>query len=157
LLTGKPWDGATVGRNLGVDSGPFKREAVMTTLVVQAAWALLAAFLLSLVYEIYRATAKAGTSRYDSVDAFVKNNVALYVVAAVVIGLLFVGFDWAPVIGLVFSVVVIVASILFYNPRILLDRQPGIVDWFEDLVFTGLVFVGAALLLYQVLGVTLEP
>jgi hypothetical protein len=39
----------------------------------------------------------------------------------------------------------------------MLDRQPGRVDWFEDIVFTGLVFVGAALLLYQVLGVTLEP
>jgi hypothetical protein len=61
------------------------------------------------------------------------------------------------VIGLVFSVVVIGASILFYNPRIMLDRQPGRVDWFEDIVFTGLVFVGAALLLYQALGVTLEP
>src|SRR3990170_857714 len=108
----------------------------MTTLVVQAAWALLAAFPLSLVYEIYRATAKAGTSRHDSMDAFAKNNVALYVVAAVVIGLLLVGFDWAPVIGLVFSVVVIVASIVFYNPRIMIDRQPGVVDWFEDMVFT---------------------
>ena len=129
----------------------------MTTLAEQAAWALIAAFLLSLVYEIYRATAKAGTSRHDSMDSFVKNNVALYVVAAVVIGLLFVGFDWAPVIGLVFSVVVIGASILFYNPRIMLDRQPAMIDWFEDVVFTGLVFVAAALLLYKVLGVTLEP
>jgi hypothetical protein len=129
----------------------------MTTLAVQAAWALVAAFLLSLVYEIYRATAKAGTSRHDSMDSFVKNNVALYVVAAVVIGLLFVGFDWAPVIGLVFSVVVIGASILFYNPRIMLERQPAMIDWFEDVVFTGLVFVAAALLLYQVLGLTLEP
>ncbi len=94
----------------------------MTTLAMQAAWALVAAFLLSRVYEIYRATAKAGISRHDSMDSFVKNNVALYVVATVVIGLLFVGFDWAPVIGLVFSVVVIAASILFYNPRIMLDR-----------------------------------
>jgi hypothetical protein len=129
----------------------------LTTLAVQAAWALVAAFLLSLVYEIWRATAKAGTSRHDSMDSFVKNNVVLYVVAAVVIGLLFVRFDWAPLIGLVFSVVVIVASILFYNPRIMLDRQPGMIDWFEDMAFTGLVFVAAALLLYQVLGVTLEP
>jgi hypothetical protein len=129
----------------------------MTTLVAQAAWALVAAFLLSLVYEIYRATAKAGISRHDSMDAFVKNNIALYVVAAVVIGLLFIGFDWAPLIGLVFSVVVIGASILFYNPRIMLERQPAVIDWFEDVVFTGLVFVAAALLLYQVLGVTLEP
>jgi hypothetical protein len=129
----------------------------MTTLVAQAAWALVAAFLLSLVYEIYRATAKAGISRHDSMDAFVKNNIALYVVAAVVIGLLFVGFDWAPLIGLMFSVVVIGASILFYNPRIMLERQPAVIDWFEDVVFTGLVFVAAALLLYQVLGVTFEP
>lgn len=129
----------------------------MTTLVAQAAWALVAAFLLSLVYEIYRATAKSGISRHDSMDAFVKNNIARYVVAAVVIGLLFVGFDWAPLIGLVFSVVVIGASILLYNPRIMLERQPAVIDWFEDVVFTGLVFVAAALLLYQVLGVTLEP
>ena len=129
----------------------------MTTLAVQAAWALVAAFLLSLVYEIYRATAKAGASRHDSMDSFVKNNVALYVVAAVVIGLLLVGFDRAPVIGLAFSVVVIGASILFYNPRIMLERQPAMIDWFEDIVFTGLVFVAAALLLYQVLGLTLQP
>ena len=128
----------------------------MTTLAMQAAWALVAAFLLSLVYEIWRATAKAGTSRHDSIDSFVKNNVVLYVVAALVIGLLFVEFDWAPLIGLVFSVVVIGASILFYNPRIMLERQPGMIDWFEDVVFTGLVFVAAALLLYQALGVTLE-
>jgi hypothetical protein len=124
---------------------------------LQAAWALVAAFLLSLVYETYRATAKAGTSRHDSMDSFLKNNIALYVVAAVVIGLLFVGFEWAPVIGLVFSVVVIGASILFYNPRIMLGRLPGMIDWFEDIVFTGLVFVAATLLLYQVLGVALLP
>jgi hypothetical protein len=129
----------------------------MTGLATQAAWVLAAAFLLSLVYEIYRATVKAGTSRHDSIDAFVKNNVVLYMLAAVVIGLLFVGFDWASVIGLVFSVVVIGASILYYNPRIMLDRQPGMIDWFEDVVFTGLVFVAGALLLYQVLGVALEP
>ena len=129
----------------------------MTSLATQAAWALIAAFVLSLVYEIYRATAQAGTSRHDSKDSFVKNNVALYLVAAAVIGLLFVGFDWAPVIGLLFSAAVIGASIVYYNPRIMLDRQPGMIDWFEDVVFTGLVFVAGALLLYQVLGVALEP
>jgi hypothetical protein len=39
----------------------------------------------------------------------------------------------------------------------LIDRQPAVIDWFEDVVFAGLVFVAAALLLYQVLGVALEP
>jgi phosphatidylserine synthase len=129
----------------------------MTDLVTQAAWVLSAAFVLSLAYEVYRATAKAGTSPHDSKESFVKNNVPLYVVAAVVIVLLFSGLAWAPWVGLIFSAVVVGASILFYNPKIMLERDPGVVDWFEDLVFTGLVFVAAALLLYQVLGVTFEP
>jgi hypothetical protein len=79
------------------------------------------------------------------------------VVAAVVIVFLFVGFEWAPWVGLIFSAVVTAASILFYNPKILLERDPGAVDWFEDIAFTSLVFLALALLLYQVLGVTLEP
>lgn len=129
----------------------------MTDLVTQAAWVLVAAFVLSLAYELYRATAKAGTSRHDSMASFVKNNVALYVVAALVIALLFAGFEWAPWVGLVFSAVVTAASIFFYNPRIMFERDPGVVDWFEDLAFTSLVFLASALLFYQVLGVTLEP
>lgn len=129
----------------------------MTDLVTQAAWVLVAAFVLSLAYELYRATVKAGTSSHDSAASFVKNNVALYVVAAVVIGLLFAGYAWAPWIGLVFSAVVTAASILYYNPKIMLERNPGMVDWFEDLVFTSLVFLAMALLVYQVLDVSLKP
>ena len=129
----------------------------MTDLVTQAAWVLVAAFVLSLGYELYRATAKAGTSPHDSAASFVKNNLALYVVATLVIILLFAGFGWAPWVGLVFSAVVTAASILYYNPKIMLERDPGIVDWLEDLLFTSLVFLAMALLLYQVLGVTLKP
>lgn len=55
------------------------------------------------------------------------------------------------------SAVVTAASILYYNPKILVKRDPRLLDWFEDLVFTSLVFLGMALLSYQVLGVTLEP
>jgi hypothetical protein len=132
-------------------------EVGMTDLVTQAAWVLVAAFVLSLAYELYRATVKAGTSPHDSATSFVKNNVALYVVAALVIALLFAGFGWAPWAGLIFSAVVTAASILYYNPKILLERDPGVVDWFEDLVFTGLVFLAMALLVYQVLDVTLNP
>jgi hypothetical protein len=74
-----------------------------------------------------------------------------------VIALLFGASEWAAWIGLPFSGGAIVASILYYNPTILLERVPGIIDWLEDIVFTGLLFVAAALLLYQVLGVTLQP
>ncbi len=113
------------------------------------AWILVVAFTLSLVYEAYRATVKAGTSRHDSRGAFV-TQLPLYVVAAAVIGLLFVGYPWAAWVGLVFSLAMILVSIFYYNPRIMMEREPGILDWFEDLVFTGLLFVAAALLLYEV-------
>ena len=128
-----------------------------TDLVTQASWVLTAAFVLSLVYEIYRATAKAGTSVHDTPKAFVKDNIPLYTAAAVVIALLFTGVEWAPWAGLIFSAGVAGASILYYNPKVIQDRRPGLVDWFEDLMFTGLLILAAALLAYQVLGVTLEP
>ena len=129
----------------------------MSDLVTQAAWTLVAAFLLSFVYEVYRATAKAGTSRHDSMRAFATNNLAFYAIAASVIAVLFLGFEWAPWVGLIFSGVAIAASILYYNPKILVERAPGVIDWLEDIVFTGLLFVTAALLIYQVLGISLTP
>lgn len=127
----------------------------MSDLVTHAAWVLLATFALSFGYEAYRVTLKAGTSEHDSMRAFARTLV-LYVVAAVVIAALFAGLSWAPWAGLVLSVVAILVSIFYYNPKIMLDRRPGIVDWFEDLVFTGLLFVAATLLLYEVLGLTLQ-
>jgi hypothetical protein len=129
----------------------------VSDLVTQAAWMLVAAFLLSFVYEVYRATAKAGTSRHDSMRAFATNNLAFYAIAASVIAVLFLGFEWAPWVGLIFSGVAIAASILYYNPKILVERAPGVIDWLEDIVFTGLLFVTAALLIYQVLGISLTP
>jgi hypothetical protein len=39
----------------------------------------------------------------------------------------------------------------------MLERSPTSIDWFEDIVFTGLLFVAVGLLLYQVLGITLQP
>ena len=129
----------------------------MTDLVSQAAWMLVGAFALSFAYELYRATMKAGTSPHDSMQAFVKNNVAFYAIAATVIALLFAGSEWARWIGLVFSVGSIAASILYYNPKIMMERSPGIIDWFEDIVFTGLLVVAAALLLYSIAGVNLQP
>jgi hypothetical protein len=129
----------------------------LTDLVTQAAWILVAAFGLSLAYELYRATAKAGTSRHDSMQSFARNNIAFYLIATIVIALLFAASEWAAWVGLLFSAGAIVASILYYNPTIMLERVPGIIDWLEDIVFTGLLFVAAALLLYDVLGVTLEP
>jgi len=123
---------------------------MITTLVADAAWVLLIAHALSCGYELWRATARAGVSEHDSLSAFLRQDIPLYVVAAVVISLLFADVGGAAWIGLAFSIVVILASVFFYNPQVMPKRQPGLFDWFEDLVFTGLHFVAAALLIYEI-------
>lgn len=123
----------------------------MTALVAHATWILIGAFAGSLLYELYRATVKAGTSPYDSALALARQ-VPLYVGATGVIALLFVRFEAASWVGLAFTVAVGLTSILYYNPVVMTKRQPGIVDWLEDLVFTGALFVAAALLAYDATG-----
>ena len=125
-----------------------------TLLESLSAWVLIVTFAISLLYELWRATAKAGVSRYDSMRAFVQE-LWLYVVATIVIVLLFVGVPFAAWVGLTFSVAVIVVSIFYYNPKMMLERKPGIIDWVEDLVYTGLLFVVAAFLTLEVSGLTL--
>jgi hypothetical protein len=127
----------------------------MTTLVSHTAWVLIVAFTMSLAYEVYRTTVKAGTSRHDSLRAFAQGFV-VYPIAAVVVVALLAGAGWAPWAGLALSVGGIAVSVFYYNPVIMLERQPGMIDWIEDLAFTGLLFVAAALLLYEVLGKSLE-
>lgn len=116
---------------------------------------LVVAFVISLAYEAWRATARAGTSPYDSPKAFVEQLV-LYVAAAGVVAALLAELVWAAWAGLVFCVVMILVSVFYYNPVIMPARQPAVVDWVEDLVFTGLLFVGAVLLFYEVAGWSLQ-
>ncbi|MWB97811.1 hypothetical protein [Agromyces seonyuensis] len=120
-----------------------------------AAWALTVACVYSIAYEFWRSTAKAGTSRHDTMRGFVAQ-LWQYALGAVVIVLLFLGVPFAAWIGLGFSAIVIVVSIFFYNPTIMLERQPTIADWIEDLVFTGLQFVVVTLLVFEVSGLLLS-
>jgi hypothetical protein len=48
-------------------------------------------------------------------------------------------------------------SILYYGPIVLPQRRLGSLDWLEDKLYTGLLFVAVALLLYELLGKTLTP
>lgn len=120
----------------------------MTPLLDHAAWTLAAAHAIAFAYELWRATAKAGTSRHDSMKVFVQQGLVTYAVAAGVIAALFAGFAWAAWLGLAFAVAIILVSIFYYNPTIMLERQPGLIDWTEDIAFTGLHFVAAAQLIY---------
>ena len=120
----------------------------MNPFVLHAAWTLTAAFLISCAYELYRATAKAGVSDHDSMAAFVREGLPVYVVAGFVIGLMFWGPAWAAWLGLVLAILGILVSVFYYNPRIMTVRKPELLDWVEDLVFTGLLFVAATQLAY---------
>lgn len=124
-------------------------------LEVLAAWVLLGANAISLMYEFWRATAKAGTSRHDSLRVLLTQGPVIYITAAVVVILLFLGTAGAAWIGLAFALVSIVVSIAYYNPVVMSERAPGMIDWVEDLVFTGLLFVAAALLILEVAGKSL--
>jgi hypothetical protein len=44
----------------------------------QVSWILIAAFALSALYELYRSTAKAGTSKYDSMRSFLTQALPFY-------------------------------------------------------------------------------
>lgn len=115
-----------------------------------AAWVLVITFAISLAYEIWRTA--TGTTRHDTMRNFVGLGLVLYGSAAVVIGFLFAGTGWSAWVGLVYSVVLIAVSIFYYNPVILPERDPGLIDWVEDLLYTGLLFVAATQLVYAVMG-----
>jgi hypothetical protein len=124
-------------------------------LAIHAAWVLGAAFVLSIAYETYRTTFKSHVSAHDSRAAFAKG-LAVYVIAALMVAALATGFPGAAWIGLLISLVGIGVSTFYYNPVIMRDRQPGVIDWIEDILFTGLLFVAATLLIYDLAGFTLQ-
>lgn len=131
--------------------------ASATALEVLGAWVLIASLGYSLLYEIWRDIVKAGTTKHDSPKQLAMLVPVLYIPGAIVIWMLLSGVTGAAWAGLVFSVVFLLVSILYYNPVIMVDREPSIWAWIEDFVYTGLLFVSAALLLLEVLGFTLAP
>ena len=123
----------------------------------QVSWVLIAAFALSLLYELYRSTAKAGTSRYDSIRGFLTQQLPFYAIGFVLAMLVRTGWPWVAWTALAVGVVLIMVSIFYYSPIMLPQRRPGPLDWLEDKLYTGLLFVAVALLAYDLLGKTLVP
>jgi len=123
----------------------------------QVSWILILAFALSLLYELYRSTVKSGTSRYDSMRSFLTQELPFYAIAFVLAVLVRTGWPWVAWTALAIGVALIVASIFYYSPIMLPQRKPGPIDWFEDKLYTGLLFVAVALLAYDLLGKTLVP
>jgi phosphatidylserine synthase len=124
-------------------------------LLFHAAWVLTVTFALSIAYEAWRTLARRHVSTHDSPAAFLKG-LPIYVVALAVIVMMFLAVPGANWIGLVLSLAGIGVSIFYYNPTIMMARAPGVIDWIEDMVFTGLLFVAAAILVYDIAGFTLS-
>jgi hypothetical protein len=121
------------------------------TLADHAAWTLLVAQTGSLAYEVWRATVRAGVSRFDSPRSLAQLAPA-YVLAAGVIVALFADLPGAVPIGLGFSLLVVGVSTLYYNPVMMLARRPTLVDWIEDIAYTVAHAVAATQLAYALLA-----
>lgn len=128
----------------------------MVEYTTQASWVLIAASIFSILYELYRATLKAGVSRFDSMRSWLLA-LPVYAVAIGIAVLVRTGWLWTVWLTLVLSVTLIGVSIFYYGPVALPPRRPGVIDHFEDRVYTGLLFVAAALLIYHLFGTKLSP
>lgn len=126
----------------------------ISTYSTQTFWILLATFTLSLGYEVYRDTVMAGATAFD---AF---NPALAIFYAVCFGMTLltrVNQRWVSWVMLLFTLGLIAVGMFYYDPEILPARHPGYADWFESVVYLGLLFIAAFLCLQEVCGRTLIP
>lgn len=122
-----------------------------------AFWVLIAGFALSLAYELYRATLRAGVSQYDSMPIFVKQGAPFYALAIGLDALLLTGATWAVWVNLLSVGGLFAFAVAAYGPVRLPARKPGFLDWFETYAFVGLLSVAGALLVLDLLGATLAP
>ncbi len=125
-------------------------------LALHAAWVLLVAFAMSFAYETWRVLARGGVSVHDT-PAEWRKGLAIYAIAAAVIVALFAGLSGSAWAALALSLGFILVSAFYYNPVVMRDRAPGWVDWVEDILFTGLLFVAAWMLVLHLLGFGLSP
>jgi len=124
----------------------------MNNLTTHAAWVLLTAFSISCIYEIYRATVMKGTSKYDNPRVFLMVGIPFYMVSFGLTASLFAGYFWANLVALGYTLILIAGAILYYSPQIALKRKPGLIDWVENLLYLGLLFSAATILVYSLMG-----
>jgi hypothetical protein len=123
-------------------------------LSVLAGWLLLAATIISVTYELWRAVARTNVGPSDTMRAWI-SGLPLYAGALAASLLLLLGWEFAPLLGLAFGLLASGMSIFWYGPSVLCQRRPGALDWFEDRVFTMLVGIVALLLTFELAGITL--
>jgi hypothetical protein len=103
---------------------------------------MVALTVLSFGYELYRATMQTGVSPHDSL-ASLGMLVPLYLLG---LGLAYAvrrGHRWGLWGVLAYAALALVTSLTYYNPVVLPARQPGVIDWVENIAYTAMVAVVA--------------
>ena len=122
----------------------------MSDLTTHAAWILLTAFAISCAYEIYRAAVMKCVSQYDSPRVFLMVGVPFYLLSFTIASLLFTGYYWANWLALGYTIILILVAVFYYSPKVAIQRKPQWIDWIENLVYLGLLFSAATVLIYSV-------
>lgn len=133
------------------------REATVTGRTVSltrlASYLLVAAFVLSAAYQLYRSTVME-TPAYDRFD------LPTLVMYGLLGGLSFAagtGRRWGPLLVVFLSIAFTLMGIFYYYPVITPVRTFGPIDWAEGVLYCGLIFAAGVLSLCDLLGVALHP
>jgi hypothetical protein len=124
------------------------------SLTIVGAWLLLTATLISVTYELWRATARRDVSVNDNMKTWLQS-LPLYGGAIVVVVLLLAGWEFAPILGFAYGLLAVAASMFWYGPTVMVPRKPELIDWIEDRTFTILVGLVAFLFAVDLAGVSL--
>ena len=127
-------------------SGNVDQKKRISRYHIQVFWILLTAFILSLGYEVYRATVKAGVSSFD---AFNLSTAIFYLICFGMTFLLRINKLWFWWLILLFTLGLIAIGIFYYDPVILPARHPELIDWFESVTYLGLLFIATYLCLQR--------
>lgn len=121
---------------------------------IQVFWILLTAFILSLGYEVYRATVKAEVSSFD---VFTPTTAIFYLICFGMTMLVRINKLWFWWLILLFTLGLIAIGIFYYDPVILPARHPEFIDWFESVTYLGLLFIATYLCLQRLRESVLIP
>jgi hypothetical protein len=114
---------------------------------------LLAAFAISALYQVYRAT----LMEIPEYDAFTPVTGAAYLSFIGISALVLTDRRWAWWVVSVLVLAMLSLGVLWYYPVVAEAREMGFVDWLEGSVYMGLLFVAGFVCVLNVLGTRLVP
>jgi hypothetical protein len=114
---------------------------------------LLAAFAISALYQVYRATLMEN----PGYDAFTPVTGASYLSFIGISALVLTDRRWAWWVVSILVLAMLSLGVFWYYPVVAETREMGFVDWLEGSVYMGLLFVAGFVCVLNVLGARLVP